>query len=78
VDALLEHGCSVLDTSGFGGGFVDLIVKYQKKLYLIEIKNPKTKGKLNKLQQKFFEEWKDANPVVVYSTEEALEALARL
>lgn len=76
VDFLLKVGCSVLDTSAVGGGFPDLIIGYKNKNILIEIKNPKTRNKLNKLQKRFFESW-DGPAFVVYSIEEALEVLSK-
>lgn len=57
VDALEKAGCSVVDASAIGGGFPDLIIGRHKITYLIEVKNPKTRGKLNKLQEKFFDSW---------------------
>lgn len=71
VDALRKIGASIIDLSAVGGGAPDLAVGFLGKTYLLEVKNPKTKGKLNKLQQKWHDEWK-GSVYVVYSAEEAI------
>ena len=74
VEALEAAGCDVIDATMVGDGFPDLIVGKNKKILLIEVKNPASKGKLNKLQEKFFNHWKDY-AVVVHNVDEALDAL---
>jgi hypothetical protein len=70
--------CDVIDCSSIGGGFPDLLVGRNKKDYLIEVKNPKTKGKLNKLQMKFIQEWQGKPVAIVYTVEEALRVVGVL
>lgn len=69
--ALEQVGCSIIDASAVGGGCPDLVVGRAGVTYLIEIKNPNTKGKLNKLQQRFFDTWK-GQVDVAYTIEDAL------
>jgi hypothetical protein len=76
VKELEKHGCSVLDTSAVGGGFPDIIVGKNDVTLLMEIKNPKTRGKLNKLQKKWFAEW-NGQVDVVYTKREAVEIVDR-
>ena len=74
VDALRRVGCLVEDMSAAGGGFPDLLVGAphgRKMIYLMEVKNPKAKGKLNALQQKWHAAWQ-GHVCVVSSVEEAL------
>ena len=77
VRALEKVGCSIMDASAIGGGFPDLIVGRAGVTYLIEVKNPKAKGKLNKLQQLFFDTWQ-GQIAVAYTIEEALEIVGIL
>jgi hypothetical protein len=75
VEALEKAGALVLDTSEVGSGFPDLLISYHNNLMLIEIKNPKTHGKLNSRQVEFHREW----PVIVVRTpEEALRAVGAM
>lgn len=75
VAALESIGCLVMDLSPIGGGCPDLLVSFRDTLYLLEVKNPKARGKLNKLQQAWHEEWQGRPVAVVYSIEEALHAI---
>lgn len=76
VAALEQAGCLVLDMSSVGGGVPDLLVcDPERKLYLLEVKNPAAKGKLNKLQEQFHQDWAQAKPAVVTSVAEALSAV---
>ena len=81
VDALTKAGAYVLDMSHVGGGFPDLIIGFQQKTILMEIKNPKTsygrKG-LNKNQLKWKEQWIGGSYCVVDSVESSLRAIALL
>ena len=74
VQALKSVGALIIDTSMVGKGGPDLICQFRKEIYLIEIKNPKTGGKLNKLQEKFHEEWA-GSIYIVHSVEEALQII---
>ena len=53
---LKKIGVSVLNLSRVGGGCPDLLIGWQGKNILIEIKT--AKGNLNDLQIEFFKEWK--------------------
>ena len=75
VAALGKVGASVIDASAIGGGFPDLIVGRAGKTYLIEVKNPKTKGKLNALQKRWHKDWRGSPVQVVRTVDEALEAI---
>lgn len=72
VEALIKYGCSVIDTSAVGGGFPDLILGKNGVTLLFEIKNPRTNGKLNELQKKWFKQWQ-GRAFVVYTVEEAIK-----
>ena len=74
VDALKSIGCLIADMSAVGRGFPDLLVSFRGKLLLLEVKNPKARGKLNKLQQEWHEQWR-GQAAVVYSIEEALQVV---
>lgn len=63
VKALRDAGCGVLDLSAVGEGCPDLLVHPPtfpdcRMAVLMEIKNPKVRGKLNKRQVEFHENWK--------------------
>ena len=84
IDALRKAGCDVIDTSDVGGGFPDIVVGRGGELgkgngytYLIEIKNPKAKGKLNKLQEEFFEWWQ-GQVDVAFTIDDALRIVGLL
>ena len=55
VDYARSLGASVAHLHRVGGGVPDLLIGFDGKNYLIEVKNEK--GKLNKLQIKFRDEW---------------------
>lgn len=78
IDALNAAGACVLDMSRVGGGFPDLIVGFQSKTILMEIKNPKTaygrKG-LNDNQLKWKESWIGGPYCVVDSIDSALRMI---
>jgi len=81
VDALQKAGAYVLDMSHVGGGFPDLIVGFQSKTILMEIKNPKTsygKKGLNKNQIKWKDQWTGGIYCVVDSPDAALRILGVL
>ena len=78
VNALQKAGAYVLDMSHVGRGFPDLIVGFQKKTILMEIKNPKTsygKKGLNKNQIKWKEQWTGGSYCVVDSPQAALQMI---
>lgn len=61
VRALRDMGASVAITSMVGSGFPDIVVGYQGRNYLIEIKDgskPPSKRKLTPDEQEFFDTWR--------------------
>lgn len=78
VDALKKAGAYVIDMSHVGCGFPDLIVGFQGKTMLMEIKNLKTaygKKGLNKNQLKWREQWTGGTYCVVSCPETAIAML---
>lgn len=81
VEALQKVGASVIDMAHVGRGFPDLIVGFNSKTLLVEIKNPKTQyGRqgLNKNQKKWKDEWVGGEYCVVDSVEAALRMIGVL
>ena len=78
VDAMTKVGAYVIDMSHVGKGFPDLIVGFQSKTILMEIKNRKTsygrKG-LNKNQLEWKEQWLGGPYCIVDSPEAALRMI---
>lgn len=72
MKTLRAVGATVTDTSMVGGGFPDLVVGIKKKTFLIEIKNPDARGKLETSQKIFQEFWKGEDVHVVENVEDAL------
>ena len=74
VQALRNMGCSVQPLHTVGGGCPDLLVGWEEKNYLMEIKDGSkipSAQKLTPQQEKFFDEWLGQR-VVVTSPEEAM------
>ncbi len=71
IKALRERGATVCVLSGVGMGIPDLIVGHRGKNYLMEIKNPKTKGKLTQRQIRWKEEWQGGAYHIVETAAEA-------
>lgn len=76
VAALRAAGCSVFDTSRVGGGFPDLVVGRRQETYLIEVKTDA--GKLTPDQKQFLSSWRGGVLLVVYSVEDALNAVGAM
>lgn len=55
-----------------GGGVPDLLVGFGGDMWLLEVKTEG--GKLNELQQDFFDTWRGRKPRIVRNLTEALEA----
>lgn len=68
------EGVSVWVTSGLGNGFPDLVVGYQRRNYLLEVKNPLAlRGNSSRLtdeEQDFHDAWQ-GQVAVVESLEDA-------
>lgn len=71
IYGLRRAGCETEPITGCSG-MCDLLVAFRGRLFLLEIKNPETKGKVNEWQIAFHKRY----PVsVVHSLEEALVAV---
>jgi Holliday junction resolvase len=73
--ALEDFGCSVCDVSAFGRGFVDIVVGYEGRNYLFEIKDgakPPSARKLTEDEEKFHRDWKGRVDVVL-NAEQAID-----
>jgi hypothetical protein len=69
-----ELGAQVKDTSRFGEGFPDLLVKRMGKIFYIEIKKDK-KEKLTKAEKEFSEFIGDENYHIVCNREDVMRLL---
>jgi len=77
VDALRQVGATVIPCHAVGQGFPDIMVGYQGRNWLMEIKDPskpKSGQKLTKSQEQFHEKWR-GQVVVVRTVIEALAAI---
>jgi Holliday junction resolvase len=80
VDALKEAGASVCDLSGCGKGVPDILIGYNGRNILAEIKRPWAKGiakadlELTPPQVEFFDAWL-GQVAKITTIEEALELL---
>lgn len=76
VAALRAVGCKVIPTHTIGQGFPDLVVDYQGRTVLIEVKDPskpKSDRRLTPQQQEFHAAW--TGPIYVVETvDQALQA----
>lgn len=81
VQAGLESiGASFLSLAPLGKGAPDALVAWNRRLYLLEIKNPDQDSahrKLTKMEAEFHERWK--GPIhVVHNLREALQAIGAI
>ncbi|MCH2247846.1 MAG: hypothetical protein MK111_24995 [Crocosphaera sp.] len=74
VKALRAAGCTVTSLHEVGRGCPDIVVGYRGANFLIEIKNPKTYGKLNETQVKWHSRW-CGQVAVVRSIQQALRVV---
>ena len=75
VECFRKLGCSVLSLSSQGKGCPDLLISYQARCYLIEVKD--TGGTLRESQKEFMRTW--GSPVyVVRSNNEVVSLLNKL
>jgi len=77
VEALRAIGASVQDLSAVGGGCPDLACGFRGQVFMLEIKNPATKGKLNVLQKVWHKNW-NGHVAVVRTVEEALREIGAI
>ena len=78
VDALRKVGASVQSLASIGKGCPDLLVGFQGKLYLIEVKdgtNVPSKQLLTEDQKKWHDNWTGSPVYVVRSIDGALKIL---
>ena len=71
VAALLAVGATVAEI----GKPLDLIVGYSGENFLLEVKNPNGKNRLEPDQIEFIDLWKGKTPVIVRNEAEALHAI---
>lgn len=67
VKALREFGCTVLDLSSVGGGCPDILVGYQGRNLLLEVKDgnkPPSASRLNAKQRRWHDAWQGQAGVV--------------
>ena len=74
VRALRQVGCSILDLSPIGHGCPDLLAGRAGRLYLLEVKNPQGRNRVNEQQQAWHAGWPGL-VAVVRSVDEALRAV---
>lgn len=77
VDGLRKIGATVEILARVGGGVPDLLVGYQGRNYLMEVKNLKAGGKLNKKQRDWLSKW-NGQHVVVTDLIDALRAIGAI
>ena len=75
VRALRDVGASVIHLHMVGRGCPDILVGFRGRNTLMEIKTKK--GKLNKKQREFFDEWRGEG-WVVRTVDSALEAIGAI
>lgn len=72
VAAFRALGASVISLHDAGTGIPDLLVGLHGVTFLVEVKNPDTKGKLNERQERWHADWRGAPVVVVYTVDDVL------
>ena len=75
VEALRAAGASVTDLSRFGHGVPDLLVGYNRKVYLLEVKS--ADGKLTPAEERWQNEWRGQS-AVVRTVEQALYVIGAM
>ena len=79
VKALRACGCTVLDASGLGGGFPDLVVGCQGRTVLMEVKDGSkvpSARKLTDAQVQMHAAWNGGPLVVVCDVKSAMQAIS--
>jgi len=74
VEALRRAGASVLLLHQVGGGCPDILVGYQGRCYLAEVKRPGRQANLTPDEQRFFSTWRGQADIVT-SPEDALRLI---
>ena len=75
VAALRAAGASVTDISRFGHGVPDLLVGYNRRVYLLEVKS--VDGKLTPAEERWQNEW-CGQSAVVRTVEQALYVIGAI
>lgn len=70
AEAFARLGFSVQDTSLVGGSFPDLVVGRHGVTWLVEIKQPNGKLRLNQVE--FFNNWRGTPPVLVRTVNDVI------
>jgi len=73
VDALRQHGASVISLATLGKGCPDILIGYHEQNILAEIKGKH--GKLNTLQRCWHDNWRGARVIVLRTVEDAYACL---
>lgn len=76
VAALRKIGASVAITSMVGNGFPDLVVGFQKRTIVLEIKRSK-KEHLTPKEKEFHESWRGAI-AIISSIDEAIDIVTKI
>lgn len=74
VHALRTLGATVVDLSGVGKGCPDLLIGFNNKTYLIEIKRDK-QAKFTPQQLQFYELWRGGIIARIESIDDAIDLL---
>jgi len=80
VEFLRKQGATVRSLANLGGGVPDLLVSYNKVLFLIEVKDgekPPSQRKLTQDEADFFAEF-DSHCFIVCNLDEALDLLKKV
>ena len=77
IDALRAIGASIVDLSAVGRGCPDLACGFRGQVFILEIKNPNTKGKLSTNQKVWHKNW-NGQVAVVRTVEEAFRAIGAM
>ena len=64
VKALREFGCTIVDLSAVGRGCPDILVGFQGRNVLLELKLPGKASRLNAVQRRWHNEWQGQAGVV--------------
>lgn len=78
VEALEKAGAQVQDLAAVGNGCPDLLVGWQRRLFVLELKDenqPKCRRKLREVQEAWFKRWGEFPCYVVTSPIQAVDLL---
>ena len=71
IDALEKVGATVETIRSVHGGCPDLVVGFQGRNYLIEVKVP-IEGRLSEIQKVWRDDWSGGKPFVIKSVEDVI------